>query len=251
MSAAINYPVGHPKYGGRCGASIPGKQPRSAHDRAIPAGVCVLMAGHPGRHSRKDETMRLATTTTTTTKGTEPEMTLTADGMAREAMQDINPRINDYPTTDAPAAPTTTTLADLLAAAELGAIDPSTPVVPVASVQAEIDRAAAIARQAGHDAGVTEATRNAAATFGTGALPAGTVAVPANVHDCGMSGCAHGAMHGPDYVPQPDRQLKMTCPCGTVVRLTPRALQRAGSLTCGSGHTLTVDATRRTYGGSK
>lgn len=140
-----------------------------------------------------------------------------------------------------------TTLADLLAAVELGAIDPSTPVVPESAIADRIRTAAETARKAGHDAGVTEATRKAAETFGTGTLPAGTVALPAGVHDCAVSGCAHGSVHGPDYVPQPDRQTVLLAPCGSRIRITNRALALAGGvLTCGHGDAYAPTA-RRSY----
>lgn len=154
-------------------------------------------------------------------------------------------------TTTTPETAPAMTVADMLAMVELGTLDPTTAVVPESAIADRIAQAAAIARQAGEDAGASKAARAAAEAFGTNAtaaaaLPPGMVPVPAGTHDCGMAGCNHGAAH--DGPSQPDRQLKLTCPCGTVVRCTHRALARAGSLTCGSGHTLTVDHTRRAYG---
>jgi len=139
-----------------------------------------------------------------------------------------------------------TTLADMLAAVELGALDPSTPVVPMADIADRIRKE----RGDAHALGVNEGRNAAVAGLGAAVaptLPAGTVALPAGVHDCAVSGCAHGAVHGPDYVPQPDRQTVLLAPCGSRIRVTNRALALAGgAISCGHGDPYAA-APRRSY----
>jgi len=119
-----------------------------------------------------------------------------------------------------------TTLADLMAAAALGAIDPTTEVVTATEASAEARTAAA------------DATAEAASTASTSSTLSTTD------HDCAIPGCRHGAAHGPT---QPDRQVKLACPnCGAIVRCTARALRTAGSITCGDGGTFAI-AARRVY----
>lgn len=52
-------------------------------------------------------------------------------------------------------------------------------------------------------------------------------------HECGIAGCRHGAAHGPA---QPDRQVKLECPaCGAVARMTARALSVSSGIRCAGG----------------
>ena len=129
-----------------------------------------------------------------------------------------------------------TTVADLIAAAKVGAIDPNTEVVTAAAA----DRAAKVAANAVELAQAAEAAARAVAAVAVVAAPE----LPNTEHACGIAGCRHGSAHG---IAQPDRQLKLQCPnCGAVARMTHRALARAGTLTCGDGGTFAV-AARRTY----
>jgi hypothetical protein len=122
-----------------------------------------------------------------------------------------------------------TTLADLMAAAELGAIDPTTEVVPMAEVAAELAEATRAATDAAVQAGAAR-----------------TATLDPSVHDCAIPGCRHGDAH--DGPPQPDRQIKLQCPgCGAVARMTQRAVNRSGGITChGCAQSFAV-AARRTY----
>ena len=121
-----------------------------------------------------------------------------------------------------------TTLADLMAAAELGAIDPTAEVVPVAEVAAELAEATRAATDAAVQAGAAR-----------------TATLDPSVHDCAIPGCRHGAAHGPA---QPDRQVKLACPgCGSVARMTQRALSRSGGITCHGCEQPFAVAARRTY----
>jgi len=139
----------------------------------------------------------------------------------------------------APNAPARATLADMLAAVELGAIDANTIVIPESTVA---DRIRAERKDA-YEVGVSEAA--ASATAAPAKVASTLNGTP--VHDCAMSGCTHGAEHGPDYVPQPDRQTVLLAPCGSRVRITNRALALAGgALYCGHGDTYAV-TTRRAY----
>ena len=116
-----------------------------------------------------------------------------------------------------------TTLADLMAAAELGAIDPTTAVV-TADEAAELAAAASAAATAARPDPVASAT------------PVATVALPADRHDCGIAGCRHGAGH--DGPRQPDRQVKLACPnCGAVARMTTSAIARAARAVGGTDET--------------
>lgn len=118
-----------------------------------------------------------------------------------------------------------TTAADIAAAVALGAIP----------ADAEVTTAAEAAEQAA--AAAREAAANAAPI-----IPA---ALSGAHHECGIPGCRHGSHSG---TPQPDRQLKLVTECDAVIRITSRALARAGgSLTDAHGHAFTIDATRRAY----
>ena len=115
-----------------------------------------------------------------------------------------------------------TTVADLVAAAQVGAIDPTTEVV-TASELAEHD-AAELARASSAEPGAV---------------------VSASEHGCGIVGCRHGSAH--PVISQPDRQVKLQCPtCGAVARMTASALAKAGSITCGDGSQF-APAARRAY----
>lgn len=103
-----------------------------------------------------------------------------------------------------------TTLADLMAAAAVGAIDPSTEVLTAAAASAErlAERAVAV--------------------------PAAPASLPATEHECGIAGCRHGNAH--PVIGQPDRQVKLACPaCGAVARMTSSALAKCGGLRCAGG----------------
>jgi hypothetical protein len=118
-----------------------------------------------------------------------------------------------------------TTVADMIAAAKVGALDPSTEVVTVAEAASA---AAAAAEEA--------ATSTAAAH-----VPSGTE------HECAIPGCRHGAAHGPT---QPDRQIKLACPtCGAVARMTAAALAKSGGKPpiCGGDGATFAAAARRVY----
>lgn len=144
-------------------------------------------------------------------------------------------------TNDQPA-----TLADLLAAVEIGAMDPNTAVVPTASIATQVRAAHDAGRKAGYEVGLSDAMAGLGQTP-TPSAPAPALLNGVPVHDCAVSGCAHGATHGPDYVPQPDRQTVLQAPCGSRVRVTNRALALAGgALYCGHGDTYAV-AARRAY----
>jgi hypothetical protein len=134
-----------------------------------------------------------------------------------------------------------TTLADLMAAAALGAIDPTAEVITA--------EAAAIAiGDARRDATTAAAQAGAARTATT--APSGTE------HECAIAGCRHGAAHGGPT--QPDRQEKLACDtCGAVARMTTSAIMRAARMVggidatagyprCPDGGTY-LPAARRTY----
>lgn len=131
----------------------------------------------------------------------------------------------------------TTTLADLMAAAKVGAIDPNTQVLPVSDLQDEL--------AAQYSAGIAAARGGKVQTPGFEQ----TVPLSATEHDCGIAGCKHGEAHvGPS---QPDRQVKLQCPnCGAVARMTARAIGRTGGngVVCGGDGATFVKAERRTYG---
>jgi hypothetical protein len=121
-----------------------------------------------------------------------------------------------------------TTLADLMAAAKVGAIDPETVVVTA-------DEAAA-------DAATIAASQPAASAAN------GQPTASATEHDCAIPGCKHGDAH--PAVSQPDRQVKLECPnCHAVARMTKRALDRtvSGIVCAGDGGVFAI-AARRTYG---
>lgn len=126
------------------------------------------------------------------------------------------------------------TAADVAAAIELGAIDPSAEVLTgedARALAADAARAIDAAKAETARAAMVAAT-NAAATL------------PADAHQCGIPGCRHGAAHGPT---QPDRQLKLAAPCGAVARMTARALLRAGgTITCAHGDPF-AETAHRTY----
>lgn len=130
------------------------------------------------------------------------------------------------------------TVADLIAAAAVGAIDPSTPMVTA-------EAAEAMARQAAEAAERNAADVNAARAA---EAPATVATLPADHHECGIAGCRHGTQHGPDAQHQPDRQVKLQCPtCGAVARMTAGAIRKAGGTpTCADGGTF-AEAARRTY----
>lgn len=129
------------------------------------------------------------------------------------------------------------TVADIVAAAALGTLDPSTPMVTA-------EAAEAMARKAAE-----AAAANAAPVIGPAAE---TPALPADHHECGIPGCRHGAAHG--ATSQPDRQVKLQCPaCGAVARMTAGAIARAARSSGGDGLPVCADgakfaeAARRTY----
>lgn len=112
-----------------------------------------------------------------------------------------------------------TTVADLIAAEAIGAIDGST-VVALDGPDDPAEPTTTTANPAASHPGATE-------------------------HECAIPGCRHGASH--PAVSQPDRQLKLAAECGAVIRTTARALATAGgTITDGHGHTFAV-APRRTY----
>jgi len=115
------------------------------------------------------------------------------------------------------------TVADLVAAAEMGAI----------AMDAEVMTAADVADDM------------------TDALPANVpsttaaASLPSTAHMCGIPGCRHGASH-PEHS-QPDRQVKLACPtCGMVIRTTARWIARSGLPVCADGGTF-APAARRKY----
>lgn len=119
--------------------------------------------------------------------------------------------------------PATTTLADLMAAAALGTIDPTTTVViPGAEPQ---------------DGQPETAPR----------IPVRSAPLSASEHECGIAGCRHGAAHSGNV--QPDRQVKLQCPaCGAVARMTAGALAKSGgTIVCGGDNQAFAEAARRTY----
>ena len=127
-----------------------------------------------------------------------------------------------------------TTAADLAAAIALGVVPADAEVVTAAEAAEAVRLAAEQATAAAH-------AEDRAATERDGIAQS----LPATHHECGIPGCRHGSHTG---TPQPDRQLKLTAPCGAVLRMTGRAYARAGSaVTCGHGDAFTIDATRRAY----
>lgn len=125
------------------------------------------------------------------------------------------------------------TVADLVAAAEMGAVDLSTEVLTVAeAAKRERKAAQAAAEQAAAQMAPTVA---AAAPLST------------TKHDCGVAGCRHGTTGHP-VVHQPDRQVKLQCPhCGAVARMTGKALAASGGIKCETGGVPFAIAERRTY----
>lgn len=120
-----------------------------------------------------------------------------------------------------------TTVADLVAAAKLGTIDPSTAVLT--------------------DAEAAELTAEAARTAAE-LTAAATAELPSTEHACGIPGCRHGSAH--PAVSQPDRQVKLQCPsCGAVARMTNSAIARTQGkgITCGGDGATFAVAARRTY----
>lgn len=132
------------------------------------------------------------------------------------------------------------TVADLIAAAALGTIDPTTPVVTAAEVSDLIDAARKSAER--------EAAEHAASVPAPVTLAADPANLPSGTHACGMVGCRHGAAAHANGVHQPDRQVKLACPsCGAVARMTAGAIRKAGGYpTCADGGTF-AEAARRTY----
>lgn len=134
--------------------------------------------------------------------------------------------------------PKRTTIADMIAAAKVGALDPSTVVVEANDVYTMVN--AAVENERANRAALAAATSN-------GAPAAPSAVLSATEHDCGIPGCRHGNAH--PAVSQPDRQVKLQCPnCGAVARMTRRALgQCGGGIVCvGDGGTFAV-AARRNY----
>lgn len=131
----------------------------------------------------------------------------------------------------ADATTTTTTAADIAAAVALGVLPEATAVVTAQEAQ-EATRAAVAAALAETVTPVTPA-------FVPDVDPVATAD-----HHCSQRGCRHGA----HTTGQPDRQVKLAAPCGAILRMTPRALARAGGeVRCGHGDPFAVDATRRAY----
>lgn len=125
------------------------------------------------------------------------------------------------------------TVADLIAATELGTIDPTTEVVTAAEAAKQSSKAAREAAEAER----ATAQAQVAAVAGR--------ALSATAHECGIPGCRHGSAH--PVVSQPDRQVKLQCPHGAVARMTARALAKAGgSIFCAEGEAFAPVA-RRTY----
>lgn len=109
--------------------------------------------------------------------------------------------------------PNAATLADMIAAAELGALDPTAVQVIRAD---EIGDA------------IARAERDAYARGAQDAVPVHVDGLPTDHHECGIEGCRHGASH--DGPSQPDRQVKLACPnCGAIARMTRRAILRAAA----------------------
>lgn len=111
------------------------------------------------------------------------------------------------------------TVADMVAAAKLGTIDPTTEIVTVA-----------------------DATKAMHAAVAATEKPSGTE------HECAIPGCKHGATHGAPT--QPDRQVKLQCPsCGAVARMTAAAITKTGGkgIVCGGDGATFAPSTRRTY----
>lgn len=132
----------------------------------------------------------------------------------------------------------TTTAADIAAAVALGALPESTPILTPEQAAEQAEQAA---RAAVADALAVETARQARATAerATTTTPESTAE-----HHCTQAGCRHGA----HTTGQPDRQVKLVAPCGAILRMTPRALLRAGGVvTCGHGDPFAIDATRRQY----
>jgi hypothetical protein len=125
-----------------------------------------------------------------------------------------------------------TTLADLMAAAKVGAIDPATEVMTAE----DADRNAQAAVNRSTVAAAYRATHAAAAADATSTTE----------HDCAIPGCRHGDAHtGPV---QPDRQVKLQCPgCGAVARMTATALARSGGVSCLGDGGVFVATARRVY----
>ena len=121
------------------------------------------------------------------------------------------------------------TVADIVAAAALGTLDPTTPMVTAEAAES-MARKAAAAAEAERPAIIAPATDRPMATD----------------HECAIPGCRHGAAHGAAV--QPDRQVKLQCPtCGAVARMTAGAIRKAGGTpTCADG-TPMAEAARRTY----
>ncbi len=114
---------------------------------------------------------------------------------------------------------TRTTVADLIAAASIGAIDPSTVVLT--------------------DADGLDVSRDNVTAGGASALSS-------TEHDCGIAGCRHGSAH--TGATQPDRQVKLSCPtCGAIARMTASALRTARHIECGNDGATFIPAARRTY----
>ena len=128
-----------------------------------------------------------------------------------------------------------TTAADIAAAIALGVMPESTPMLTP-------EQAEAAARQAVADALAVETARQARAA--ERATTTTTEQAETAEHHCSQRGCRHGA----HTTGQPDRQVKLAAPCGAILRMTPRALGRAGGVvTCGHGDPFVIDTTRRTY----
>jgi predicted RNA-binding Zn-ribbon protein involved in translation (DUF1610 family) len=122
-----------------------------------------------------------------------------------------------------------TTVADLVAASRLGAVDASSVVMTADEVAALIDEA-----------------RQAASVERLAANGRDVATLSPTDHGCGIVGCRHGSAH--TGTPQKDRQVKLQCPnCGAIARMTDRALMSSGGITCnGDGGSFAV-AARRTY----
>lgn len=126
------------------------------------------------------------------------------------------------------------TARDIAAAVALGAIDPNAEVL----TDAEAAAAAAEAARTAAEMVAVDAAR---------AIDAARASAPStSEHGCGIPGCRHGATVAAGHVTQPDRQIVLGCgQCGAKVRLTHRALTRAGTVS--DSHGPLAPVARRTY----
>lgn len=134
------------------------------------------------------------------------------------------------------ASTKSTTVADLVAAAKAGLIDPSTAVV---TAEQAAKATAKAERKAAQEAAAQQREQDASVVAEAAAV------LDPTEHRCGIVGCRHGAAH--PAVSQPDRQIKLQCPHGAVARMTGSALAKAGgTIRCAEGADF-VPVARRTY----